>query len=301
MSFGIPRLPILHSLTLHFKRGVQTGVCDESGLSHEQEMADVTKSCIDAVQDPSISCRHHLSVTMQALNFAKLAGIRLRSFEICGHMMAPEAGPPEPYTTSLCSSVLTGLEELELTFNTDYFGDWWSGYSTPGYLPILNGAAEKLQFLSLGVVGGSLTNLETFYAETVLPSLKCLHLLNFEGIPIALFEKFLLEQTPVRRSLLLTNVSFDGPGSEISEGEEWRSVKEQLKCLERVGRAANLEEAVILDIYHRLPVPDKDKGVLALERLLKREIGWQTAHEIVCDKDTHPNWDDSGALNQQLR
>jgi hypothetical protein len=49
MSFEIPRLPILHSLTLHFKRGVQTGVFDESGLSHEQEMADVTKSCIDAV------------------------------------------------------------------------------------------------------------------------------------------------------------------------------------------------------------------------------------------------------------
>lgn len=150
--------------------------------------------------------------------------------------------------------------------------------------------------------GGRVPNqFETFYAETVLPSLKCLYLLNFEGIPIALFEKFLLEQTPVLRSLLLTIVSFDGPGSEISEGEEWRSVKEQLKCLERVGRAANLEEVVILGTYHRLPVPDKDKCVLALERLLKKEIGWQRAYEVVRDKDVHPNWDDSGALNQQLR
>lgn len=84
------------------------------------------------------------------------------------------------------------------------------GHSTPGYLPILRGASEKVQYLTLGSAGGGLTNFDAFCDETILPSLKHLSLLNFEGIPMVLYEKF----------LVLNNMSFNTFSAKFPKTQE---------------------------------------------------------------------------------
>lgn len=55
-----------------------------------------------------------------------------------------------------------------------------------------------------------MTNFDAFCDETILPSLKHLSLLNFEGIPMVLYEKF----------LVLNNMSFNTFSAKFPKTQE---------------------------------------------------------------------------------
>jgi len=144
---------------------------------------------------------------MQALSLAKMAGVRLKAFQLRGYVLPRGvAADPEFHVRQLCAAALSEISDIQLSFNDDqlvHFLRQKPGPST--YAMILNCVAERLEYLKIGFHSpfrGDI-HLEFFCGRIVLPALRSLCIQNYYDLSETSFERFLRIQVPDLRKLPL--------------------------------------------------------------------------------------------------